>query len=276
MFPIRLLDSNDSDFVGQKNIDHYRSLAYEKLFRLDCSVDAVYNAERTYGMSELFGDVVLLVLSKDTLDKVAGFNLDDYLLSLFHHGYVRRTGKSVVERKHNGDLLRTKMEHRTRLTIRRSTYSLMNDGYTKALIDDGLLKSGDSVVRFILLYQIVEHLIARKSETRIDELLVSYAGLPRNDLREALLAMKERDILKLLFNGWVLDSDVRNDYADHCEALVSGVKNLKSREVYDCIYDVRNLLTHDLRAIIGRKKEIDGVVERFESILIQFLVEHAT
>lgn len=278
IFPITILESNENDFVDYKNLNNYKFIAYQKLLELSISVKLKGNSDEYYKLSDLFGDLIVCVICKETAKKIDNFAFINYTLSLYKYGYLflgdTRRSKMIYDRT---DFIREMRSVRARVKLILPNFDIYSNGYTKSLFVEHLLQSENYIIRFIFLYQIIEHFIQQEFDKSFQLHLTNYTEgkLSKNDLRERINnSSRERDLIRSVLELIEFPNELKGEFIQECEYLFNDLK-LDSKDGFsDKIYDFRNLITHNYREVADKSEILKKITEIFERIIIDLLINY--
>lgn len=280
IFPITILESNENDYSDIQNLNNYKYIAYKKLLEQNVSVKTKGN-NFTYTLGELFPNSVICLLSTDTISKIPNFNFKNYILSLYHYGYLKIHTTSVAKPIYDRSAFVEDMRRpdRTTITIHKANFDIYSDDFFRSLFTkDHLLQSESYLVRFVFLYQIIEHFMAREFDMQFEQYLNAYkeTSLGKNDLKENIMSLsKERNLIRDIFSRITIESGVTSDFTSECEFLFNELNFIpKSNSFPDKIYDLRNVIVHRFRELINKTESMQKILEIFERAIILSLISY--
>lgn len=280
IFPATILDSEDIN--STKNLNDYKSIAYLKLFDQEIEIDITNGIRPEYLISELLGNIIICLIHNRSAEKIGGFRLDEYLLSFYKYGYIIYTGiqrqKTIYDKTNFVNKMRNE---RKRVTLSKSAFDITNNSFTNSLFKEHLLQSENYLVRFILLYQIIEHFIQDEFNQQFDSELENYTnnkgiGITKNDLRENIINLsKESSLIIKAFSNIKISDSTKDDFIEEYNTLTENIGRPPKKDIYIAIYDIRNLLTHNLRNHIKKNEDsLIKIVEKFEDVMIELLIKY--
>lgn len=280
IFPITILESNENDFSDFKNLNHYKFVTYKKLFELNFKTHTGINSASLARLSDVFGNLIICILSKETIGKISEFRFENYLLSLYKYGYLllddTPKSKPIYDRTY---FIREMREKRAKVKLTKAKFDIVANDFTKSLFKEHLLQSESFLVRFIFLYQIIEHFIKLEFDLQFQSHLDQYKNhrLAKNDLRESIInSSRERELIKNVINPITISQDLKDEFMSECNFLFNEI-GLDSKDSFpDKIYDIRNLLTHRLRDLTTKIETLNKLTEIFERIIIDLLINYKT
>lgn len=279
IFPITILESNENDFREFKNLNNYKFVAYQKLLELNIKITIRDNTNEFLKLSEIFANSVVCILCKDTIQKINEFKFENYLLSLYKYGYLLLgdipKSKAIYDRT---EFLR-QMRQNARVNLTKAKFDITANDFTKSLFLEHLLQSESHIIRFIFLYQIIEHFIQIEFDKQFQIHLEDYQNsrLAKNDLRENIInSSRERVVIKSVFNPIVINHELKEEFMSQCEFLFADIGLNSKNSFPDKIYDIRNLVTHRLRELTTKSESLNRITEIFERIIVDLLINYST
>lgn len=281
IFPITILESNENDYRDYSNLNNYKFVAYQKLFELDdFKITIRDNLNEFQKLSDVFGNVIVCVLCKDTIDKINEFKIENFLLSFYKYGYLKFSNipksKPIYDRS---ELVET-MRNSSRINLTKANFDITTNEFAKSLFIEHLLQSDNFLVRFILLYQIIEHFIDEFSEIQYNEHIENYRKkqLAKNDFRESInKSATERELIIDLFNSTTIHKDLQNEFVTEVDFLFNDIGRITRRKTFpDKIYNIRNLVTHNLRELTSKSESMKKITGLFERIILELLINYKT
>lgn len=279
IFPITILESNENDFRDFKNLNHYKYVAYQKLLELNIKISARDNANEFLKLSDVFANSIICILCKNTIQKINDFKLENYLLSLYKYGYLLLgdvpKSKGIYDRT---EFVR-QMRQSARVKLIKANFDITANDFTKSLFQEHLLQSESHIIRFIFLYQIIEHFIQIEFDTLFQIHLDDYQNnrLAKNDLRENIInSSRERVIIQSVFNPITIRQELKEEFISECDFLFADIGLISKNSFTDKIYDIRNLVTHRLRELTTKSESLNRITEIFERIIVDLLINYST
>lgn len=262
VFPIQVLSSSDVDERG--NLINYLFLGFQKIVikfqREECRYDNIYS------MIDSLSDknVVILMIHKQT---APNFDISAYQFSLSQYGYYLFLGSVDVKKVENYRIAIDK-----RLNISLSNIKADENEFFCELWGKQLRIVDSPILRFILLYQIIEFFIGNIRMTEIDGIIKKYTNkeIPINDFTDNInTSKKERNCIKELFNN--VDIPHKKNFIEQCKGLFESVNYTpEKKELHDYVYNFRNQLTHSYRNYID--KNCAPIIQEFENVVIDLLI----
>lgn len=284
IFPVTILESNDNDFANTKNLNNYKYVAYQKLLEIDIAIKEKSNPDEYYKLSEIFKDsIVCLLLHKETTQKIVNFNIENYLLSFYNLGYLLfSVGGSLNSKpiyKNPAFIDEMRNTGKKRVTLIKSNFEISSNNFIYALFREHLLQSENYLIRFILLYQVIELLMESEFEYELQRSIDEFTNrtLSKNDLKEDIItSTNERALIGSIFNKTNINGELKSEFIDECNYLFQELKvNKKSKKnLADDIYNLRNVITHNLRILTNKADSLLKITEIFERIIIDLLINY--
>lgn len=280
IFPLTILESNENDYKEFSNLNNYKHIAYQKLFELNFEIEAKNNTNEFLKLSEVFGNIIVCILCKKTIQKINEFKFENYLLSFYKYGFLLLKDFPKSKAIYDRTAFITEMRKGSRVNLTKANYDITINEFTKSLFLEHMLQSDNFLVRFIFLYQIVEQFIEDFSETQFNEHIENYQNkkLTKNDFREAInKSATERDLVVDLFNSTLIQKELKEEFVSEVDFLYNDIGRVNKKNSFpDKIYNIRNLVTHSLRDLTTRSESIKKITELFERIVVDLLTNYKT
>lgn len=278
IFPITILESNENDFADYKNLNKYKFIAYQKLLEKEVKIPFSIKTDRYLTLAEIFKNSIVCILSKDATRKIDQFNIENYILSFYKSGYLLLSNTSKYKMIYDrSEFVKDVRANRHRLNIEKSNFNVCDNVYTKALYKEHLLQSESYIIRFIFLYQIIEHFMQDEFDALFTEHLNAYQEkkLAKNDLKESILKVsRERDLIKTVINRISINQKLKEEFIQSCKYIFQDLGQHSKDAFSDNIYDLRNLITHQLRHLTNKTEALEKVIEIFERVMIDLLTNY--
>lgn len=275
IFPVAALDSNENDYVEDRYFKHYRYVAYWKLLALEHSIKYQENKPE-YRLSEIFPHLIVCILSKQEINKIENFKIENYILSFLKFDYLLYNGSiKGVSAFNKANIIHSLRKGSHKLTIKKSAFDVMATDYTKSLFLSHLYQTDNFLVKYVFLYQILEHFIQEIADAKLDELIDNYKKnqISKNTLRELIAKFNnDRTLLKKVFARTTINNELRKNFVEKCTFLFKDIGEETHLNYDDVIYDLRNLITHRYRAISYKTEELKEITCLFEAILLELLI----
>lgn len=238
------------------------------------SLQPTFSDDGSYEISDFYDEnLSVLVVNKNLFPD---FNIYKYIPWLFSFGYVLyKPGSSVNLPWKLKDLPKGK-----ELRITPVDQSYLGEDYLETLYTEILPYEQNPLAGFLLQYQIFEmlmHLIFNERVGQIKNEVSQFSGTA-SDLREIFDPIQklsgERERIRASIVRSKVDVSLLQNVITPCKALLSAAGKVpRSENFSDLIYDVRNLIFHNYRAIPGNKRLIIGSInEELICIMPKLLV----
>lgn len=278
IFPITILESNENDYVNHKNLNDYKHIAYQKLLEYNYSIDSLEKAGDFIKLSEIYGNVIICLLHKNTTSKIANFNINNFLLSFYKNGYLYFNGSFKSKSIYDRTSFVTEKRRNKRIYIENSNFDIFKNGFTKSLFIEHLLQSDNYLVRFIFLYQIIEYFIDIHSEKLFYDHIENYLfnSATKNDFRENInQSSTERQVINDIFNNSKISDDLKTEFNTEVDFFFNDIGKVYRKNSFgDKIYNLRNLITHNIREYTDKHDTLNKINEIFERIIIELLINN--
>ncbi|WP_341840635.1 hypothetical protein [Chitinophaga caseinilytica] len=289
LFPVQALLSNEHDYAQDEHFFPYSFNAYRLLlsnarnlpYKL-CSFNNDPTIEDIYGENT----TILILYNKyirqlKNVNKIQ-FNIEDYLLFFYSHGYTllnENNFKSLINYDQPDPNVRAFSN--TIVNLKPISKNLIVDKiYLNSLIQ-GLIKlEKHPLVRFHLLYSVIELFITRLFEAEFSNTLDAFKNMENfYDAKEKLTKLgneKER-IAKILSNKCPgLSPDLLNDLRDSCNNFLSFVfaPKIFSKPTGEALYKLRSTIFHNLRLVpSGYDNHLNAVLIKLESLILEISIK---
>ncbi|MEK4090857.1 MULTISPECIES: hypothetical protein [unclassified Viridibacillus] len=266
LFPLQAIISQNHDYVSNEYFLNYAYIAFLKLlvesekwgkrliYRDDCNyrLEDLYDIEYTH----------VFVTSNSNTNTIREYNFQNYIPSLYDKGYLSRPGDNNKT-----------IDSQNKIKLNKISVDLTEEVFIKYLFNEILVEKIHPLVKFHMLYQVIELLIERIFNF---ELKILLDGLSKNEKK--LFQVKEdlgnianeSDRIKKLFNNYSEFDASRDELKDSCNELLDGVGRDRKNNAAKALYNVRNLYVHDYRSIPSEfTMHIDQINILFEKVVIE-------
>lgn len=278
VFPISALESADNSYKSgeraMKILNGYRFVAYKKILDSNITIDSSLKSE--YTLSDLFSSKThILVLAKSDLP--LDFNINDYLLSLFSFGFtpLNSIPKAI---RYKANTIQHDQRGKSNIYITKSLFSVEKNDFCQKLFFDYLISFDNGLLRFILIYQIIELLIKEEYDKQFKIHLDEYntSKISVNDFRERINdLMSEKYRIDILFKNTRIDNDIINTFRNECVSLFNDISyEYKNDSVSALFYSFRNKIVHEYRALHSKQEEVDYLIYLSEKIVLNLLINY--
>lgn len=251
IFPVQALLSQDHDYAENNFFLKYAYVAICLLLEQieDKNRGAFHGDFYLEDFYESSDNV--LVLDNDNCSKIQGFDLDDYVVSLYKNGYSF-TGQGNLYSEIDPPDKAIKLTAQSR--------ELNNIPYIVELFKKQIPAEREEFAMFYTYYQIIEILISAVFEVRFKKILSHLKEDTDNlfDKRDELneIVSEKNRIRWLFFNYAKIGTDTKNELNTVCVELLNSCGKKISKNVAENLYQVRCLLVHKLYTLTDAKKEI--------------------
>lgn len=276
IFPITILESNDNDFADHKNLNNYKFVAYQKLLELNYSISSQNSSKDFIKLSSVFGNIIICLLHKDAIQNIKDFEFNRYILSFHKNGYLVHFGSPKSKTIYNRTSFIDEKRKERRITIEPSNFEIVKNNFTKSLFIEHLLQSDNYLVRFIFLYQIIEHFVNELSEKQFYQHIENYIDnkSTKNDFRENISkSSTERELVSDIFSLTIIPHELQQEFNTEIDFFFNDIgKVYKKNSFSDKIYNLRNIVTHNVRELTTKSDDLKKITEIFERIIIELLI----
>lgn len=281
MIPLAALESTAHGLADNRFFCNYAYIAYEILLKGLGTLSKIpeYNPEGVYSLSEFYDeDSVALIVSKNVIASLPGFEMRDYNAALMLAGYTvsLRPGDACFAGRD------AQVRGKKRLAVRRMPACLRTDHYLKKLFAQGLLENVDVLVEFFLLYQIVELLLDRIFQLTQVNIVTHYLlsasptlSLVKDLLGEMKDVSSDKQRMSILFGEHLNEQPDLRSLKDSSNAFLREVGVKEGVSFESCVYPVRNKLVHELRGMSPQAFHLlSGVNDALKEVLPKMLLNY--
>jgi hypothetical protein len=216
-----------------------------------------------FEISDFYDDGVAVLIVP--LAKSATFDVRKYIPTLFSYGYTPYRTNSLK----NSSWKFKDLPKGKEIKIQPVKGDHLSDGYLETLYRDLLPSELNPLAGFLLQYQVLEMLMQYVFDQRLAKLKTDVNGFAgtASDLRDLFKplqdATSERERIKVVVENANIHQDLLKDISSLCETLLkSSPKVPKSGQFSDLLYDVRNLIFHNYRAIPVTSRSIVEAINK--------------
>ena len=239
-----------------------------------------------YKLTDFYGeDIIILVLCNSPLQKIDNFQVDNYITSLYSYGYYFC---QPIENLKEIDT-RSDSENPTgkNLILQKNSSCLQKEDYVYRLFKDLLKNEEHHLVRFYLLYQVIELIIQIVFERKILEEIKNFNNNPDKNIRKLKEKIDnistEKKRVSILIND---DVKINNpNLLISCNELIKLFNDDDSNEKDDiskkedlggALYDVRCLIVHQFRKLPDKilEEKLREINKEFENIVIKIILDY--
>ena len=298
IFPIQALVSNKHGCAENEHFLKYAYVAFYKLLlnqedysHFTPSIEQIED----YKLTDFYGDnIIILILFKTNIQKIANFNIDNYLASLYSHSYyyceptenIKKINtcqptEDLNEIKNRANL---KSSGNTRLILQRSSKYLQGESYIDRLFKSLLKTEEHHLVRFYLLYQVIELIVFERKI--LDEINNFNNNADKNirKFKEKIDNIStEKTRVSILINDYVKINNP--NLLISCNELIKLFNDDDSNEKDDiskkqdlggALYKVRCLIVHHFRKLPDKilEEKLREINKEFENIIIKIILDY--
>lgn len=280
IFPIQALSSTEHSKAKNTHFLRYAFAAFFKLLRgefFDKSHLFEFELTGQLEISQIYrAETVVLCLSNSKTDQLPGFDMSNFLHSLYSYRYFAID--AGINEYYHDSMFQDLSEDIREVRLSEISISLKEEIFIKSLFRHHLRFSNHPLVQFHLLYQIVELLINRIYECEIEKILAIAKGNNKShhDLLDEIEALQtEKFRIQKLSNGEYLRKQPSSaSQLVRSSNLLLAKFNKEKLQVTDAFYAVRNLIVHDFREIARLDPDLALLRQiniEFERYLIEIL-----
>jgi hypothetical protein len=291
IFPIQALLSNEHQYADNKHFLKYAYVAFLKLLKNQeeyTTFNPLFsNITNNYKLTDFYGeDIIILVLCNSSVQKIDNFQVDNYITSLYSYGYYLC---QPIENLKEIDT-RSDSENPTgkNLILQKNSSCLQKEDYVYRLFKDLLKNEEHHLVRFYLLYQVIELIIQIVFERKILEEIKKFNNNPDKNIRKLKEKIDnistEKKRVSILIND---DVKINNpNLLISCNELIklfnddddSNEKDdiSKKQDLGGALYKVRCLIVHQFRKVPDNilEEKLREINKEFENIVIKIILNY--
>ncbi|MCW9681081.1 hypothetical protein FJR41_009745 [Dolichospermum planctonicum UHCC 0167] len=290
IFPIQALLSNEHQYADNKHFLKYAYVAFLKLLKNQeeyTTFNPLFSKiTNNYKLTDFYGeDIIILILCNSPLQKIDNFQIDNYITSLYSYGYYFC---QPIENLKEIDT-RSDSENPTgkNLILQKNSSCLQKEDYVYRLFKDLLKNEEHHLVRFYLLYQVIELIIQIVFERKILEEIKNFNNNPDKNIRKLKEKIDnistEKKRVSILIND---DVKINNpNLLISCNELIKLFNDDDSNEKDDiskkedlggALYDVRCLIVHQFRKLPDKilEEKLREINKEFENIVIKIILDY--
>ncbi|WP_198334772.1 hypothetical protein [Psychrobacter namhaensis] len=275
IFTISNLESLEHDYVDNVHLNKYKFVAF-LLILLNCNKEFI-NYKEKYSLSDIYeDDVIVFIVCKKNLNSITESNIYDYFPSLikYEYNHIENT-RSISHKKYFLDEIRNK----DKIVLKETDINIRENEFLYNLFTKYLKNLEHSLLRFHLLYQVVEYCIDIIFDNKSDKIIKKFSDnqMSKNEFIERISSSrKERTRVNILTENIVKQSEYSN-LKDNCVELLNSCKREPRNTIGDLIYDVRNLVVHDFKIIKDTEYEkLTDIVNDFEMLVVSIVEDFLT
>lgn len=284
IFPLSALESNENDYSDKAFFNQYRFLAYQKILSKSFLVEkSIINKKESFLLSELFdSDLIIFIVSKNELIPENEFKIFSYLPSLATYGYFLNNEHELKYVCPN-NLITDKFRGKKSIRIQKTNNPVYTSDFAKKLYTNYLKTLDHHLIRFHLLYQVIEYHITDLFNSDFDNLLEDYKNktITKNNFLEKLNKTRnERENIRKVLkntnpNDQTFEKDLLINLKRDCNAFISEFGEEEKSEIGDLIYDTRNIIVHNYREIKDEKLNLLNEITFEFEIIINYIITNS-
>lgn len=270
IFPISSIVSISHDYADNPHYCRYALVAHMLLLRNEIAEQDIVSRDFSSIIeSEYSDDAIILIYKKDLVQEVTGFKLDNYFASLCEYGYYIEHGYTNTNIKEPAS--------REKNHLQSISEDIISDKYMNRFFRM-LCREEHSIVKFHILYQIIELLIEDILIYSLEDTIRLFKDkkIYTRSLRERISKVEsEKDRILILIEKCELHSEDYNSLHEKCVAFLvkKGRENVNFPE---SLYSVRNFIVHDYRFIVEETElaEINDINALFEMFVLDLIIKY--
>lgn len=272
IFPIQALESTLHEHANNSHFLRYAFVALCYLLnREEEKINEDFQEEELLLRDIFTMKETILVIDKGNISAVPGFDLKDYVISLYAHGYSFSGEGNLWD---SCEDVQEKQLHLKPISI-----WLKNKTYISTLFQELIPSAKEPISQFYLCYQIVEILITSVFECEIRKMVKEMEQTVIGDdviqYKEKLdRAINEKNRVKRLFNGYAsYSTELKERLKNKCDEFLLCHGECIPGTVAESLYSVRCFLVHRCFLLENDDNErISAINDPFYGIAIQMLL----
>jgi hypothetical protein len=283
IFHIQALLSNEHNYA---NNQHFLKYSYVAFFKLLQNVEQYetykpnLNSTSNYELTDFYGDeIIILILCNSKLQIVDSFNIENYLTSLYSYGYYYCQPIDIVKNIHSRAAFT--QPGQTKISIKRISKKLQEEVYLSRLFKILLKTEEHPLVRFYLLYQVIELIIERIFDKKFLDTINDFNHNQNKnifELKEKINSISnEKERISQLIDSVepYLNSDSKTNLLFFCNDLLSSFNSEHKDSLARSLYAARSFIVHKFRKLPEVDvPKIDNINKEFETMLIDILLNY--
>tara|TARA_R110000751_G_scaffold133929_1_gene236341 strand:+ start:1409 stop:2503 length:1095 start_codon:yes stop_codon:yes gene_type:complete len=279
IFPLSTLESNDNDYAEKDFFNQFRYLTHQKLLSSSFFLKKeIIEKKQRFLLSDLFeDDLIILVVSLEALE--SPLDICSYLPSLANKGYFLKN-EHDLKYKCPSDILVNWYRGKKKINIQKATNLVYQTDYSKKLYTNYLKSLDHHLIRFHLIYQIIENHLTDLFNSEFDKILDNYSNdlVTKNNFIESINKVRNereniRKVLKEIKpNDGTFEKSMLIGLKRDCREFLDQYGVEEKTDLGDLLYDIRNILVHNYREVKDRELILlNDIIFEFE-IMINYLM----
>jgi hypothetical protein len=284
IFPIQAILSKDHDYSENEHFLKYSFVAFSSLISSRYSQQQkIPGIKNEISLTDFyFDDTIILVLCNEKTNEIDQFNIDDYLCSFSNFGYYRAMGSPKAKRTIDAEITDYFNQFKTnkRLTIDKTSELYAKHFYINELYKSLLYNNDHHLVRFHLLYQVIELLIERTFEMEFDLVIESFQNnkISQFELKEKLnTTLNEKERIIKVFSRVQVAQNIADELHTVCNQILKEIESEKENLSLS-LYRLRNNVVHGYRKLSQNSNVINKMHTlnfRFELFISELLRKYS-
>lgn len=283
IFPIQSLVSNEHNYRDNIHFLKYAYVAFLKLLT-NAEKRKIYipnfNPNGVCKLTDFYGDdLIILTLCDAKWRSINNFNIESYAISLYQYGYYSCEPTDTI-RQISGRSAFLSLDG-LRINLQRISPDLEGEVYLGRLFKSLLKTEENPLVRFYILYQVIELIIERILEKEFHNLISTFNANPNKnffELKEDIskLSSEKNRISRLVHNmSQHMNANCRTNLQLFCDDLLSSFNTPRKDDLALSLYTARSFIVHKFRNLPeADAPKIESINREFEAILIDILLNY--
>jgi len=281
IFPLSNLEGKENNFIDNTFLNKYKYVAFQLLLLAKERNIILNEIKEEYSISDFYpNNPIVLILSNENTSKIEDFSTDNYIPSLSKYGYYKQNNLQNQLILRPKSIFCLKFRGKEKLNLFKSQRDINSDRFFSQLFSKHLKSLEHHLIRFHILYQIIEYILTERFDVVFNKLVEEYNEntIQKNDFIEKINELgKERvNIRKVVdcLKQKQCDFEIADLERDCKDLLIAHNKKIKN-PLGDLIYDVRNLIVHNYRDIEDSEVEIiENITHELELLTINIIEKY--
>lgn len=281
IFPLSNLEGTENDFYNNEHLNKYKYVAFQLLLLANGKSITLEDNSNEFSISDIYpNNPIILILSNDNTSKIPDYSIKNYIPSLSKYGYYKQNEFNNLLKFSQKNEFCLKYRGNVKLNLYKSQRDIDSDRFFNELFSKHLKSLEHHLIRFHILYQIIEYILTERFDVVFGNLIEEYntGSIVKNDFIEKINELgKERSNIKKVvecLSKNKTDFNIPNLERDCKDLLLSHKKKIRN-SLGDLIYDIRNLVVHNYRDIEEEEFEIiENITHEMELLTINIIEKY--
>lgn len=283
IFPIQSLVSNEHNYKDNVHFLRYAYVAFLKLL-INAENHKIHtpdsNPDGVYELTDFYGDdLIILTLCDAKWKSINNFNIENYIISLYEYGYYSCEPIDTIKQLPGRSAFLP--VDGVKILLQKIAPGLEKDVYLSRLFKSLLKTEEHPLIRFYLLYQVIELIIERILEKDFRALINNFSTSLNKKVFElkdeiAKVTSEKERISKLVHSmSGHMDANCKTNLQLCCNDLLSSFGEDHKSDLALSLYAARGSIVHRFRSLPESDiQKIESINREFEAILIDILLNY--